>query len=87
MNPENVYEEEAPTEETTKPETIGTDASTISGSSSTSTVDDQKLHKLIFDELVATERQIKDLKAHNNELLVMNLDLLTRQFQWSLCNH
>lgn len=72
LDPENVQEEYTPSEKTTMLETVDTVVGTIPGSSSTSIIIDQRLLKLLFDEIAANERQIKDLKACKNKLFAIN---------------
>lgn len=58
LDPENIQEEEAPTEDTIVFETVGT----VPSSSSTSATVDQRLFKLLFDDIVSNKRQIKTSK-------------------------
>lgn len=51
-----MQEEETPTDDIIVPKTIATDSGTISGSSSTTTIVYQRLHKLLYDEIATNER-------------------------------
>lgn len=68
-----MQEEEAPIDDTTVLEIVSTDASIVFGSLSTSTIVDQRVLKLLSDDIVANERQIKDLKTRKSMLLAMKL--------------